>query len=65
MGLFDKVQNQHQKAQKIQLPKDNLDKQEIEFILNTIKESNFKGEDLDILYKLVIKLQNQYVKLGT
>jgi hypothetical protein len=65
MGLFDKVHNQQQKIQTVQSPKDNLDKQEIEFILNTIKESNFKGEDLDILYKLVIKLQNQYVKLGT
>jgi len=62
MGLFDRVQNQ-QKAKPS--PTDNLDKQEIEFILNTIKESNFKGEDLDTLYKVVIKLQNQYVKLGT
>ena len=63
MGLFDKVQNQQQKAKPT--PTDNLDKQEIEFILNTIKESNFKGEDLDTLYKVVVKLQNQYVKLGT
>jgi len=62
MGLFDRVQNQ-QKAKPV--PTDSLDKQEIEFILNTIKESNFKGEDLDTLYKVVIKLQNQYVKLGT
>ena len=60
MGLLDRVQ-----TQKPQPPKDNLDKQEIEFILNTIKESNFKGEDLDTLYKVVVKLQNQYVKLGT
>lgn len=63
MGLFDKVQAQQQKAKPT--PTDNLDKQEIEFILNTIKESNFKGEDLDTLYKVVVKLQNQYVKLGT
>ena len=62
MGLFDKVQNQQKTKPS---PTDNLDKQEIEFILNTIKESNFKGEDLDILYKVVVKLQNQYVKLGT
>jgi len=63
MGLFDKVQTQQQKAKPS--PTSNLDKQEIEFILNTIKESNFKGEDLDTLYKVVVKLQNQYVKLGT
>jgi hypothetical protein len=58
MGLLDRVQ-----PQKPQSPKDNLEKKEIEFILNTIKDSNFKGEDLDILYKVVVKLQNQYVKL--
>ena len=63
MGLFDKVQVQQQKAKPASTS--NLDKQEIEFILNTIKESNFKGEDLDTLYKVVVKLQNQYVKLGT
>ena len=57
MGLFDKAQ----KKQAITL--DNLEKQEIEFILHTIKHSNFKGEDLDILYKTVVKLQNQYIKL--
>lgn len=58
MGLLDRVQ-----PQKPQLPKDNLEKKEIEFILNTIKDSTFKGEDLDMLYKVVVKLQNQYVKL--
>lgn len=58
MGLLDRVQ-----PQKLQPSKDNLEKKEIEFILNTIKDSNFKGEDLDILYKVVVKLQNQYVKL--
>jgi len=40
-----------------------LEKQEIEFILNTIKESTFKGKDLDMLYKVVVKLQNQYVNI--
>jgi len=58
MGLLDKMQNKPKPL----LP-DSLEKQEIEFILNTIKESNFKGEDLDILYKTVVKLQNQYIKL--
>jgi len=58
MGLLDKIQNKPKPS----LP-DSLEKQEIEFILNTIKESNFKGEDLDILYKTVVKLQNQYIKL--
>ena len=59
MGLLDRVQ-----PQKPQPPKDNLERQEIEFILNTIKDSTFKGEDLDMLYKVVVKLQNQYVNLN-
>jgi hypothetical protein len=43
--------------------KDNLDKQELTLILNMIKENRFKGEDIELLYKLVIKLQNQYLKI--
>ena len=34
MGLFDKIQQQSSPKQ---LPQDNLEKQEIEFILHTIK----------------------------
>jgi hypothetical protein len=61
MGLLDKIQP---KAPQ-ETPKDDLEKKEIEFILNTIKNSSFKGEDLDILYRVVVKLQNQYIKLET
>lgn len=43
--------------------KDNLDRQELTLILNMIKETKFKGEDIELLYKLVIKLQNQYLKI--
>jgi len=57
MGLLNKIQPQPQPSP------NNLEKSEIEFILNTIKESTFKGEELDTLYKVVVKLQNQYVKL--
>ena len=57
MGLLNKINNTPTPHP------DSLDKQEIEFILHTIKESNFKGEELDILYKIVVKLQNQYIKL--
>ena len=38
-----------------------LDTQEIEFLLSIIKSVNFKGEQLELLYNLVIKLQNQYL----
>ncbi len=45
------------------LSKDSLDIKEISLILNLIKSSPFKGGDVEIIYNLVIKLQNQYTKL--
>lgn len=43
--------------------KDSLDINEISLILNLIKNSPFKGGDIETIYNLVIKLQNQYSKL--
>lgn len=57
MGLIDKVKQQ----QKVS---NNLDTAEIEFILSLIKNSTFKGENLDILYKIAVKLQNQYTEIS-
>mgnify|MGYP003690364979 CR=1 FL=1 len=39
--------------------KDKLDNVEIGIILTLIKQSTFKGEDLEIVYNMVIKLQKQ------
>ena len=36
-----------------------LDKVEIGIILTLIKQSTFKGEDLEKVYNMVVKLQNQ------
>jgi hypothetical protein len=41
----------------------SLNKQEYEFLFNIIRNSTFKGEHLEILYNLTLKLQNQYVSL--
>ena len=57
MGLLDKIQASNKAS-------NNLDKSEIEFILSLIKNSNFKGENLDILYKIAVKLQNQYTDIS-
>jgi len=57
MGLLDKVQGQKKVS-------NNLDSSEIEFILSLIKNSTFKGENLDILYKIAVKLQNQYTEIS-
>jgi len=40
-----------------------LSKQEIEVLLNLIKNSTFNGSVLELLYTLVVKLQKQYKNL--
>ena len=60
-----KNQNQEFEAVKKELKnaKRSLDQSEISIILNLIKENSFKGKDLEIIYNLVIKLQDQYLSL--
>jgi hypothetical protein len=41
----------------------NLTVDELEYIFNLIKKSNFSGTELDMLYRIVHKLQNQYILL--
>lgn len=41
----------------------NLTKEEYEFIFWIIKNSTFKGENIEFLYNIIIKLQNQYFKV--
>jgi hypothetical protein len=48
---------------KIEFPKNSLNKQELSIILNLIKETSFKGEDIETLYNLILKLQDQYFTL--
>ncbi len=38
-----------------------LTNQEIEFLLYMIKEVNFRGENVELLYEVVTKLQQQYL----
>tara|TARA_R110000772_G_scaffold82745_2_gene175351 strand:- start:1163 stop:1390 length:228 start_codon:yes stop_codon:yes gene_type:complete len=37
-----------------------LDEKELQFLLVTIKNSLFKGEYVELLYNLTLKLQNKY-----
>lgn len=62
MGLMDKLKN-NQINNPTLFSKDSLDKNEIALILNLIKNSPFKGGDIELIYNLVIKLQNQFSKL--
>lgn len=41
----------------------SLTKQEIEWLLNLIKDSTFKGSELEKVYNSVYKLQQQFIKL--
>lgn len=42
----------------------DLNKQELEFLLLTIKNGMFKGENLELLYNLTLKLQKGFVSLN-
>lgn len=44
--------------------KDNLNLKEIGFLLSTIKNSTFEGKDVELVFTLVLKLQNQYTKIA-
>ena len=62
MGLIDKITNK--KDQPKSADSSNLielNKKETEFLLQTIKNSQFKGEDVEVLYNLVLKIQKLYI----
>ena len=46
------------------LSKYSLDQKEITIILNLIKNTSFRGDNIETIYGLILKLQNQYTKLG-
>ena len=45
------------------IKEETLDVQELEFLLSRIKDMTFKGSELEVLTKVVIKLQNRYLIL--
>jgi hypothetical protein len=45
------------------IKEETLDQQELEFLLSRIKEMTFKGSELEILTRVVLKLQNRYLRL--
>jgi len=44
------------------LSSNQLTVKEIEILLSMIKKTTFLGEDIEPLYNLIIKLQNQYIE---
>ena len=57
--LNNNVQTTNNKE--IPLSPSQLNAKEIEILLSLIKRSTFLGEDVEIIYNMVIKLQNQYL----
>ena len=39
-----------------------LSQEELEFILNSLKDVTITGSQVEMFYNLVVKLQNQYVE---
>ena len=46
------------------LSPNQLTTREIEVLLSMVKRTTFLGEDIEPLYNLVLKLQNQYMEVG-
>lgn len=65
MGLLDRIRQNSPSDEGDFLNKkidiNSLTKEEIELLLLLIKQSSFRGDQLEILYNTVIKLQNQYL----
>ena len=62
MGLIDKISNKgNQPVTADSSHLIELNKKETEFLLQTIKNSQFKGEDVEVLYNLVLKIQKLYI----
>jgi len=58
------ISNKVEEPSKTPLPTLQLTKDEIETILMMIKDANFKGEHVQKVYELVLKLQMYYIKLS-
>ena len=57
-GILDKIKSQQPTPSE---PNHSLEKHEIEFLLLLIKDSSFKGDQVEILYNIAYKLQQQYL----
>jgi|LauGreDrversion4_2_1035121.scaffolds.fasta_scaffold716304_2 hypothetical protein len=59
MGIVNKTNSQNIKTQVSDV--NQLNTQELEFLLNTLKQTMILGEHVEMFYNLIIKLQNQYI----
>jgi hypothetical protein len=59
MGLAQKIISKNERTQ-VQDP-NVLTVPELEFLLNTLRGTTIKGEQVEMFYNLVVKIQNQYI----
>jgi hypothetical protein len=62
MGLIDKVISNKSNSISNTPTQDQLNTQELEFLLLLIKQSTFRGESIELVYNTALKLQNQHFK---
>jgi hypothetical protein len=60
MATFFSKQQSTNKQEAIQDP-NQLTGPELDFLLRTLKTCTLKGEQVEMFYNMVIKLQNQYL----
>jgi hypothetical protein len=58
MSILDKITN---KIPTNTPAPEQLNEQELEFLLTLIKNNSFKGEYVELVYNTTFKLQNQYL----
>lgn len=61
MGLMDLI-NKNINTNNTPDP-NQLNVQDLEYLLNVLKSSTLRGDQIELFYNLVVKLQNQYLAL--
>ena len=57
MSIIDKL-----RATTQSVPASQLTKQEIEFLLMLFKDVSVRGDQVEVFYNIILKLQDQYLK---
>lgn len=60
-SLFSKTTNQTNTQQEPIQDPNKLTGPEIDFLLRTLKTCTLRGEQVELFYNMIIKLQNQYL----
>jgi len=62
MGVLDKQKTKNQQKQQQQNKLTQLSEIELKYLIGLIGKSEFKGSDLQLIYSITAKLQNQLKK---